>query len=98
MTKLFSRAGRLLCFLLPLLLGMAGLWALAGEPFLDALFCCVSMYVLNYGDTPPNLLVELARWLAEAGFGKLRQYGNLVLRAPRPGEGRIFFSARKPAP
>lgn len=64
MTKLFSRAGRLLCFFLPLILGMAGLWALAGEPFLDALFCCVSMYVLNYGDTPPNLLVELARWLA----------------------------------
>lgn len=38
---------------------------------------------------------ELARWLAEAGFGKLRQYGNLVLRAPRPGEGRVFFSAGK---
>ena len=40
---------------------------------------------------------ELARWLAEAGFGKVRQYGNLVLRAPRPGEERVFFTARKGA-
>lgn len=39
---------------------------------------------------------ELAQWLAEAGFGKIRQYGDLVLRAPKPGEERIFFSAGKP--
>lgn len=58
------RAGKVLLFLFPLLLGMAGLWALDGQPFLDALFCCVSMYALNYGDSPANLLVELARWLA----------------------------------
>lgn len=62
--KYLRRAGRALLFLTPLLLGMAGLWLLDGQPFLDALFCCVSMYVLNYGDAPANLLVELARWLA----------------------------------
>lgn len=56
--------GKGLVFLFPLLLGMAGLWLLAGEPVLDALFSCVSMYALNYGDSPPNGLVELARWLA----------------------------------
>lgn len=39
---------------------------------------------------------EVAQWLGEAGFEKIRQYGDLVLRAPKPGEGRIFFSARKP--
>lgn len=38
---------------------------------------------------------DLARWLAEAGFAKIRQYGDLVLRAPRPGEERVFFTARK---
>lgn len=64
MNKALKQAGKLLLFLLPLILGMLGLWVLAGEPVQDALFTCVSMYVLNYGDTPPNLLVELARWLA----------------------------------
>ena len=64
MNKTLKQTGKLLLFLLPLVLGMLGLWVLAGEPVQDALFSCVSMYVLNYGDTPPNLLVELARWLA----------------------------------
>lgn len=64
MKKALTRAAKVLLFLFPLILGMIGLWALAGESFQDALFSCVSMYVLNYGDEPPNLLVELARWLA----------------------------------
>lgn len=64
MEKYLIRAGKLLCFFFPLLLGMTGLWILAGKPVQDALFCCVSMYILNYGDTPPNLLTEFARWLA----------------------------------
>ena len=38
---------------------------------------------------------ELARWLSEAGFEKIRQYGNLVFRAPKPEEDRVFFAARK---
>lgn len=64
MKTFFSGMRRVLLVLLPLFLGMAGLWGLAGEPVLDALFSCVSMYFLNYGDAPANLLVELARWLA----------------------------------
>lgn len=40
---------------------------------------------------------ELERWLREAGFVNVRQYGNLVLRPPKQGEERIFFTARKPA-
>ena len=50
--------------LFPLVLGVYGFVALAGEPFLDSVFKCVTMYVLNYGDTPPNLPVEIARWTA----------------------------------
>lgn len=38
---------------------------------------------------------ELTGFLQEAGFCEIRQYGNLKLRPPRPGEDRIFFSARK---
>ena len=44
-------------FLLPLTCGMVGLAGLAGESFLDALYQCVGMYLMNYGDTPLNLWV-----------------------------------------
>lgn len=64
MNTILSRASKLFLVILPLILGMIGLWGMAGEPLLDALFNCVSMYVLNYGDPPANLFVELARWLA----------------------------------
>ena len=38
---------------------------------------------------------ELEDMLRGAGFRHIRQYGELKLRAPAPGEGRIFFAARK---
>lgn len=38
---------------------------------------------------------ELTEYLAEAGFRTIRQYGNLKLRPPKPGEERIFFTACK---
>ena len=38
---------------------------------------------------------ELEDTLRGAGFRHIRQYGELKLRAPVPGEGRIFFAARK---
>lgn len=63
--KKYAAIGRkAVLFLLPLTCGMVGLAVLAGEPFLDALYQCVGMYLMNYGDTPPNLWVEVARWTA----------------------------------
>lgn len=38
---------------------------------------------------------ELEQYLREAGFMDIKQYGELKLRAPKPGEQRIFFTARK---
>lgn len=38
---------------------------------------------------------ELESYLKEAGFDQVRQYGELKFRAPRDGEQRIFFVARK---
>ena len=38
---------------------------------------------------------ELVSLLHQAGFRDVRQYGALKMRAPRPGEERIFFAARK---
>ena len=64
MKKVLYQMGKVLLFLLPLVLGMIGLWVLGEVPLLDALFSCINMYVLNYGDTPENVFVELARWLA----------------------------------
>lgn len=41
-------------------------------------------------------LEELTRYLEEAGFVDIRQYGNRKLRKPAEGEDRVFFTARKP--
>ena len=38
---------------------------------------------------------ELAAMLGAAGFQEIRRYGELKMRPPRPGEQRIFFTARK---
>ena len=35
---------------------------------------------------------ELSAWLTEAGFGKIRIYGDRKLRRPAEGEQRIYFS------
>ena len=38
---------------------------------------------------------ELTAFLRQAGFRDIKQYGNLKMRPPVPGEDRIFFAARK---
>ncbi len=38
---------------------------------------------------------ELTAMLTEAGFVDVRTWGELKMRPPRPGEQRIFFTARK---
>ena len=35
---------------------------------------------------------ELTAWLREAGFGRIRIYGDMKLRKPADGEQRIYFS------
>ena len=48
---------------MPLVLGTLG-YAMSGMSFLDSMFTSVCFYTLNVQDTPPNILVELARWTA----------------------------------
>ena len=38
---------------------------------------------------------ELTRWLSEAGFTNIRVYGEFTRKAPREGEERLYFSAKK---
>lgn len=45
----------------------------------------------EYAYTPQ----ELEEMLRRAGFTHIRQYGERVMRPPRSGEARIFFTARK---
>lgn len=45
----------------------------------------------EYAYTPE----ELVGYLEEAGFVDIRQFGDLKMRAPKEGEQRIFFRARK---
>ncbi len=40
-------------------------------------------------------LDELEGYLREAGFRDIKRYGELKLRAPKAGEQRVFFTARK---
>ena len=35
---------------------------------------------------------ELTTWLQAAGFGQIRTYGDMKMRAPAEGEQRIYFS------
>ena len=37
----------------------------------------------------------LTKWLTEAGFARIEQYGDCALHAPRPDEQRIYFAAYK---
>ena len=41
------------------------------------------------------LAADLACGLQQAGFRDIKVYGELKMSAPRPGEQRIFFVARK---
>ena len=38
---------------------------------------------------------QLVAWLREAGFTRIRVYGDRCFESPRPGEQRIYFKARK---
>ena len=59
-----NNIGKYILLLTPFLLGSIGLCVFDAQPVIESLFQSMEMYFLNYSDTPPNLLVELARWLA----------------------------------
>ena len=48
-------------------------------------------YHEQYAYTPE----ELSAWLEQAGFQRIRRFGNLRLTPPREGEERVFFTAEK---
>ena len=62
MKSIVKKIGKLLLFAAPYLIGFAG-FLLAGEPLLHAAFSSFSLYTMGYGDVPPNILLEIARWI-----------------------------------
>lgn len=64
MKNFWKGVGKALVFCGPAVFCVIGFSFLEGESLINALFNCVSMYVLNYSDPPVNLFVELARWMA----------------------------------
>ena len=49
----------------------------------------------EYHEEYAYTMEELVRWLNDAGFSRIKQYGNLRLSAPKEEEERVFFTARK---
>lgn len=55
---------RVFLFVAPIIIGMIGFLVEGKCGLSEALFRCVTMYLVEYGDTPPNVFVDVARWLA----------------------------------
>ena len=49
----------------------------------------------EYHEEYAYTMEELSAWLGDAGFTRIKQFGNLRLSPPKEGEERIFFTARK---
>lgn len=49
----------------------------------------------EYHEEYAYTMEELSGWLSDAGFCQIKQFGNLRLSAPKEGEERVFFTARK---
>lgn len=49
----------------------------------------------EYHEEYAYTMEELTAWLNDAGFCRIKQFGNLRLSAPKKDEDRVFFVARK---
>ena len=59
-----KRPIKVIAFFVPFVLALFGFLSTHEMSFADAAFQGVILYFMNYGDTPPNIWVEIARWLA----------------------------------
>lgn len=49
----------------------------------------------EYHEEYAYTMEELTSWLSDAGFQRIKQFGNLRFTSPKEGEERVFFTARK---
>ena len=64
MSEKHTRIRRIILFVIPFFCGTYGLYRLEHESLIDSMFSSICMYLMNYGDSAPNLFVEFARWTA----------------------------------
>lgn len=62
--KTYAKIGKASLFFVPLAFGLMGFFVVARQSFTDSLFLSISLYMMNYQDTPPNFWIELGRWTA----------------------------------
>ena len=70
-----SNIGKYLLILVPFVMGVTGFTVLDGQPVVDSLFLSMEMYFLNYSDSPPNILIEIASGVLMS-ISKIR--GNIL--------------------
>lgn len=63
MKKWIRKGWKLLFLAIPMAIGMYG-FALEGTPFLQSIYACICLYGMGFNQTPPNIYLEIARWLA----------------------------------
>lgn len=101
-----KRMFRYLLFLAPFICGTLGFCVLGRESLMNGMFKSVTMYVMNYGETPPNILVELARWTAPAAAAgsvllvasSLRERLWNTLHSRRAGAAAVYGPEEEKAP
>ncbi len=62
MSKTLKRTVKFFLIVTPFVLGMIG-YTLAGHPFLQAFYCSLHLYGMGQKELPPNVLIEIARWV-----------------------------------
>ena len=55
----------------------------------------ISRVINDRPDVRPETKEHVLKVMREAGFTRIRRHGCLKMRAPVPGEERIFFTAVK---
>lgn len=62
--KKINSITKYILIIIPFVFGFIGFAVLEHESILDSVFNTIEMYLLNYGDTPPNIFIEITRWIA----------------------------------
>ena len=85
-----SNIGKYLLILVPFVMGVTGFTVLDGQPVVDSLFLSMEMYFLNYSDSPPNILIEIARWTAQRSISGAYRLSEIRKSCGRGNPGSAF--------
>ncbi|MBE6878609.1 MAG: hypothetical protein E7488_05530 [Ruminococcaceae bacterium] len=58
-----KKLAKIILLAMPLILGMTGYFIVDGRPFLQSLYISIKLYGFGAEETPPNTIIEIARWV-----------------------------------